>query len=223
MTVHLQRQLESLKHMVRELGARVQGAFADSIRSLRERNATLARRIIRQDSEINRMEVDIEEECLHTLALYQPVAFDLRYVVAVLKINSDLERIADLAVNICEQVAFLAEEPEIDSVPYDLEGMIQRVDRMVIQSLESMVNVDPELADHVRDADDEVDQIHRAMYQKIEDAIQTRPDQTSQMILMLNLSRNLERIADLAVNIAEDVMYLSRGDIARHRPHTTAS
>ncbi len=162
------------------------------------------------------MEVEIEEECLHTLALYNPVANDLRFVVSVLKINGDLERIADKAVNIAEQVSGLIESPLVDTLPFDFLGQSERVRSMLKKSLDALVHADAELADWVRRTDDQVDKVHREMGRSVKQAIREHPDQVDGLLTLWSLSRQLERIADHAVNIAEDVIYMVKGDILRH-------
>lgn len=215
MTIHLQRQIDKLKWRILSLGALVERALENAIRAVEQRDINLAHQVVAGDEEIDQMEVDIEEECLHTLALNQPVAFDLRFVVAVLKINNELERIADMATNIAEQAIFLADESPID-VPFELDTMSMHVRDMLRRSLQSLVDVDAAMADRVRAADDQVDEIHRRMYEQVEGVMRERPHQVPQLIHMMNLSKQLERIADQCVNIAEDVIYMARGDILRH-------
>ena len=216
MVIHQQRQFDKLKQLIRDLGQRTQEQLDAAMQAAEARDQDLARQVIANDDAINRMEIEIEEECLHTLALYQPVAFDLRYVVSVLKINNDLERIADQAVNIAEQARFLSAEPPVELVPYDMRGMAQRVKAMLRDALEALVQMDADRADRVRDDDEEVDAIHRKMYANVERAIMAHPEQAPQLIHLMNISRQLERTADLTVNIAEDVLYTVRGDIIRH-------
>ena len=217
MSVHLQRQIEKLKKMILSLGAMVEESFEGAIRSIDTRDTVLAKKIIDADEQIDMMEIDIEEECLHTLALHQPVAFDLRYVVAVLKINNELERIADLAANVAEQANFLVHNPRLDTTPYDLPRMATMVRSMLKRSLDALVKIDPDLARSVVLMDDEVDEIHRQMYRDVEQSIRDNPDRLEPLINLLNISRQMERIADHAVNIAEDVMYMAMGEILRHR------
>lgn len=217
MTIHLQRQIDRLKQRILALGSMVETAVKNATKAVEERDVKLAQAVIDGDRAIDMMEIEVEEECLSTFALHQPVAFDLRYVVAVLKINNDLERIADQASNIAEQVQFLADEAPIDIVPFDVQGMSRRVKQMLQKALESLVNVDDALAREVCESDDEVDNIHRHMYDHVIAAISDHPDQTQQLIHMMSISRNLERIADLATNIAEDVIYMSQGHILRHK------
>ncbi|MEX0655847.1 MAG: phosphate signaling complex protein PhoU [Phycisphaeraceae bacterium] len=222
MSAHFQRQITNLKQTILALGAQVEQAVQRAIEAVHERDPDLAQRVIDGDEQIDMLEVDLEEECLHTLALHQPVAFDLRYVIAVLKINNELERIGDLAVNIAQQAMFLAEQAQPPHT-FDMQAMSGLVRRMVKQSLDALVNIDPALAERVREQDDEVDAIHRAMYQKVEAAIAADVAHTEQYIHMLSVSRNLERMADHAVNVAEDVVYMARGEILRHTPKPDAS
>jgi phosphate transport system protein len=221
MSHHQQRQIDKLKKMILSLGGLVEESVEGAIRAVENRDTDLAAQIIEGDAQIDLAEIDIEEECLHTLALYQPVAFDLRYVVSVLKINNELERIADLAVNIAEQACFLAMEPPLPAPPFDLLGEMRKVRSMLQRSLDALVEMDTELAEWVRRTDDEVDDVHRKMYVHVEQAIRREPDRVAVLINLLNVSRHLERIGDHAVNIAEDVIYMSRGHILRHsREHT---
>ena len=144
------------------------------------------------------------------------LANDLRFVVSVLKINSDLERIADKAVNIAEQVSSLIESPLVDTVPFDFLSQSERVRSMLKKSLDALVNSDAELADYVRRMDDQVDKVHRELARGVKQAIREHPDQVDGLLTLWTLSRQLERIADHAVNIAEDVIYMAKGDILRH-------
>jgi len=215
MSVHLQRQFDRLKKSILSLGTMVEELVDAAIRAVETHDERLADQVIADDRQIDLTEIEVEEECLHTLALHQPVAFDLRFVVAVLKINSDLERIGDLAVNIADQARYLASESRV-AIPFDLPGMARVVRGMLKQSLDALVNIDMELAAAVRKRDDEVDAIHREMYDLVEQAIRENPHQIGQHIHLLSISRHLERIADHCVNIAEDVEYMARGDISRH-------
>jgi phosphate transport system protein len=220
MSHHLQRQIDKLKKLILSQGAEVEQMVEHAIRSVESRDTALAARVIEGDAKIDLDEIEIEEECLHTLALYQPVAFDLRYVISVLKINNQLERIADLAVNIAEQACFLAQEAPLDFGPFNLIGEMRKVRSMLQRSLDALVEIDVEMAESVRRSDDEVDEVHRQMYVHVEQAIRRTPDRVACLINLLNVSRNLERIGDHTVNIAEEVIYCARGHILRHsRPH----
>jgi phosphate transport system protein len=171
--------------------------------------------MIKADEEVNRLEVDLEEECLKILALHQPVANDLRMIVAILKINSTLERIADQAVNISERALAVARSPII-ACPLNLDGMAEKVISMLEKALDSLVNADMKLAHTVLALDDEVDTIHSQNYQVFKDYIRKNPETIDTVLNFLTVSRHLERVADLATNIAEDVIYLHQGTIVRH-------
>jgi phosphate transport system protein len=220
MSVHLHRQMRQLNSMVQAMGESVGQVVHQAIQAVQQRDPKLAQQIIENDANIDAQEVELEEECLHTLALYQPVANDLRLVISTLKINNDLERIGDLAVNIAELARALAQlAPE--ELPFDLHGMAEQVRSMVDDSIQSLIHVDAATAERVRRRDDEVDRMHRTTYSRIESVIRQDPELVQSYIYLLSVSRNLERIADHAVNIAEDVIYLERGEILRHeRPST---
>ncbi len=216
MPVHLHRELDRLKKRILSLGAEVEQAVRLATRSLDSRDGTLAAQVIEGDLHIDHLEVDLEEECLKVLALYQPVAIDLRFIVAVLKINSGLERIADLAVNIAERASFLAAQRRAE-IPFDFVTMSEKAQGMLRKSLDALANLDADLAYQVCASDDEVDTMNREMYRLVQDAIRRHPAQLENLIHMLSASRHLERIADLATDIAEDVVYMVKGEIIRHR------
>ena len=216
MPKHLQREIENLKKKILALGARIETTVHEAIRSIEERDAVLAQKIIDDDIQIDDFEVEVEEDCLKILALHQPVAIDLRFIVAVLKINNDLERIGDLAVNIAERSVFLASVPQV-SAAFDFARMSRKTESMLNKSLDALVNMSSELAHEVCIDDDEVDNINRQMYLKIQEVIQKEPDKIASLIHLLSVSRHLERIADHATNIAEDVIYMIDGKIVRHK------
>jgi phosphate transport system protein len=216
MPLFLQRQINTLRKMLVSLGTACEEQVRDSIRSITDRDVALADRVIEGDKKIDLLEIDIEEECLHTLALHQPVAFDLRYVVAVLKMNNDLERIGDHAKSIAERAKALAGLAQIDEMPLDLPGMARRAEQMLRHALDAVINIDVELAREVRVLDDEVDIMHAGMYRRAIELMQQHPDQTEQLIHFISVSRMLERISDHATNIAKDVLYITEGEIPRH-------
>ena len=172
----MQRQIEVLKQKILLVGTLVEDAIAKAISALVNRNGDLARSIIERDDEIDRMEVDVEEECLKVLALYQPVAADLRFVVAVLKINNDLERMGDLAGNIAKRVAYLASHERIE-LPAEFRGMAAQGQSMVRRSLNALVNRDTLIARQIRDDDDEVDAMQRIIRDRIETRFARMPEQ----------------------------------------------
>ncbi|MBD3380898.1 MAG: phosphate signaling complex protein PhoU [candidate division Zixibacteria bacterium] len=216
MSVHLHREITSLKKSILSLSAMVEEKVWKSVRALTDRDENLAKSVIEADIEIDKMEVRIEEDCLKILALHQPVAIDLRFIVAVLKINNDLERIGDLAVNIAIRCVALANMSRVDPPP-DFQIMAKKTKEMLKKSLDALVNMDTELAMKVREADDEVDEINRLMYEHIKGLISKDLSLLDAAIHLLIVSRNLERIADLATNIAEDVTYMTEGKIVRHQ------
>jgi phosphate transport system protein len=216
MSVRLHHEMNQLKKSILTLGASVEEALYLAVKSLHERDEKTAQKVIETDEEIDGMEVDLEEECLKLLALHQPVATDLRFIVAVLKINNDLERIGDLAVNIAERARFLAVQPPVN-VQLDFPAMADAVQKMVKNSLDALVNMNTGLACEVIEADDLVDNMNRDMYRLIQDAIAKNPGQLESLIHLLSTSRHLERIADQTTNIAEDVIYMTEGKIVRHK------
>ncbi|MEM1445636.1 MAG: phosphate signaling complex protein PhoU [Planctomycetota bacterium] len=216
MSIFLERQVDRLKKQVLALGTLCEESVRDAVTAVLKRDVDLADRVIERDKQIDLAEVDLEEECLHTLALNQPVAFDLRYVVAVLKINNDLERIGDHSKNIAGQAIALAEEAELDQMPYDLRTMSQHVTDMLRDALDALVTLDTEKARSVRKQDDQVDRINANMYDAVIAAMRRDPHRMEQLVHFMSISKQLERIADHACNIAKDVLYMAEGEILRH-------
>lgn len=216
MPKHLQRELETLKKKLLRFGVKTEEAVRDSVLSIDKLDANLASAVIDGDIEMDNMEIEIEEDCLKILALHQPVAIDLRFIVAVLKINSDLERIGDLAVNIAERAVFISTQQPLD-VSLHISDMGKKAQLMLRQSLDALVNLDSALAHQVCRSDDAVDALNKKMYLTVQDEILKRPEQIQSLIHLLSASRHLERIADHATNIAEDVIYMIEGQIVRHR------
>ncbi len=215
MTSHMARETEKLKRRLLTLSADVEETYLLAVRSLEEMDGELAKKVAASDDRIDRQEVDLEEECLKVLALHQPVANDLRFIVSVLKINNDLERIADMSVNIAERALDLMQYKPME-IPFEFSSMSQKVYSMVKKSLDSLVNLDLLEAHEVIALDDEVDALHHKSYGLVIEQIRKQPDCIEPLISYLVVSRYLERIADLATNIAEDVHYLIEGDIVRH-------
>ncbi|MCE5268708.1 MAG: phosphate signaling complex protein PhoU [Planctomycetaceae bacterium] len=216
MSVHLQREIEKLKKSILALCAIVEEQVQVAMRAMLDRDSTLALRVEQRDDDIDRREVEIEEECLKILALHQPVATDLRFIVAAMKINNDLERIGDLAVNIARKAVAAAAEPAVE-VPFDIAGMGEKTEAMLRDSIDAMVNMDARLAVEVCRRDDEVDRLKHQIRAGAEERIGREPQKVGPLLRLLAVSRNLERIADCATNIAEDAIYISEGRIIRHR------
>ena len=216
MTRHIERQIDQLKERILHVGTLVEEAISKSITALINRDASLAQRVMASDEEIDRMEVEVEEECLKILALYQPVAADLRFVVAVLKINNDLERMGDLAKNIAKRVSQLAAGRPCP-LPPEIRMMAMQTQEMVKQSLDAVVNADPALARQVREEDDAVDAARQKIRRRVMQTLQEGTDDVESLLRMNSVSKHIERIADMATNVAEDVIYMVEGEIVRHR------
>jgi phosphate transport system protein len=212
---HFDRELEKLKKRILSLGALVEERVYLAIKAIESRDSDLAARIIQSDYEIDETEVEVEEECLKILALYQPVAIDLRFIVAVIKINNDLERIGDEAVNIAERIQSIAKRSTF-SFHFDYTEMAEIAAAMLKQSLDALVNMDIDTAFRVITMDDEVDDIQSRAYSEIKQAMREHPEEMTYLINLYLISRHLERVADHATNIAEEVVYLIEGEIIRH-------
>ena len=208
-------ELDRLEKHLLTLTAVVEESVQLAIKALEDCNYDLAKKVVDNDAQVNRMEVELEEECLKVLALHQPVANDLRIIVAILKINNDLERIADQAANISERAIAICEIGNGKN-RLNIDEMAKKVLDMLEKSLDSLVNADLETARAVLDLDDEVDTIHSQNYQAFKSHVRQDPESVDQLLNYLTVTRHLERIADLATNIAEDVIYLNEGDIIRH-------
>jgi len=216
MTSILHKEMAYLEKQLLALTAMVEESVQLSFQALVKRDIVLAEKLIKSDEEINRMEVTLEEECLKILALHQPVANDLRMIVAVLKINNNLERIADQAVNISERALEIAKEPRI-TCPLNLNDMAKKVLAMLEKALDSLVNADLELAKDVLELDEDVDNLHGRNYQLFKDYIRQHPETIDTVLNYLTVSRHLERVADLATNIAEDVIFIVSAKDVRHQ------
>jgi phosphate transport system protein len=217
MSKHLERDLDDLQRDLLVLAASVEEAVHRAVRALQERDTVLAQQVIDGDNAIDEEENHVEEECLKILALHQPVAVDLRRIGAALKINTDLERMADLAEDIAERALRLAELPDI-AIPHDLQRMTDITVTMVRQSLDAFVNLDAKHARQVCRLDDEVDRLNSAIIDELLHLMQSDQAMVEPGMSLFSATRHLERIADHATNIAEDVVYLVEGEIIRHRP-----
>ena len=215
MARHFQKELEKVKKMILSLGAMVEERVRQAWKAIETIDPAIAAQIIKTDHEIDEMEVEIEEECLKIMALHQPVAIDLRFLIAVIKINNDLERIADEAVNIAERIATL-DKHRTEKFFFDYEPMAAETEQMLKLSLDALVNMDVDLAFKVVTMDDEVDEIHRQAYRLIREEMSGHPEQIIFLMNYYLISRHLERIADHATNVAEEVIYLIEGEIVRH-------
>jgi len=213
---HLQREIDKLKRKLLALSAVVEESLRQAFTAVERRDATLASEVIERDHEIDEIEVDVEEDCLKVLALYQPVARDLRFIIAVVKIDNELERIGDMAVNIAERAQQLAALPATP-IPSELFVMAEKTQAMLERALDALVKSDTTLAKLVLVADDEVDDLYVDVIERLKDGIRRAPEALDALVTVFAVARYLERLADHATNVAEDVIYMNEGEIARHK------
>lgn len=216
MSVHMQRELERLKKLFLGVSTMAEENLRASVKAALDRDRTLAHHAIEKDHDIDRAEVGVEEECLKLLALYQPVANDLRYIIAILKINHDLERVGDLAVNIAERALILSESTLQDR-DFGLRDLASKAQAMLSRSLDAMFNYNVQLAKEVWLSDDGIDDANRRIIADIEGEIERNPKNIHGLLALIGVSRTLERVADHATNISKDVIYMIAGEIVRHR------
>lgn len=216
MTKHLDRELDSLRRdLISQFGL-VEQMILTAVRALAERRAELADEVISQDTIIDANDIKFEEECLKLLALHQPVAKSMRWLFTVVKVNNELERMADLSCNIAERAKSLQQYP-LFPVPDELDDMAAGATRMVKNALDSFIEDDVAKARAVIAADDEIDRKNRIVIELLHEMMRDNPDYITPAVHCFSASRHLERIADLAVNISEEVIYLVLGDIVRHQ------
>ena len=221
MARHIFRDLEDLHKHVLTMCSKVEALMHRAVDGLQARDAKLAAQLAIADKEIDAMDVRIEEECLKILALHQPVAVDLRRTAAVLRIVSELERVADLAVNISERACGISDFPELP-VPPKLSEMSRIALDMLHRSIDAFVNLDSEDARQVCLDDDQVDDLNVEILSEIKQTMQGSPYLIDPGMHLFSATRHLERVADHATNIAEDVVYLVEGEIIRHRPRNVS-
>lgn len=214
MTNQLTRAIHKIKKEILSLGAMVEDRFKKTIYAVKTNDLEQAVQIIETDYLVDAQEVEVEEECLRTLALYHPVATDLRLITAVIKINNDLERIADYAVNIARR--FQISGQNSDSFQYDYTAMAEQAIKMLKLSLDALVSLDGNLAYKVREMDEEVNTMRNEAYSVMKQAIRKNPEKVEEIINMYLISRHIERVGDHTKNIAEEVIYLIDGEIIRH-------
>ena len=212
---HLQRESDRLKRKILALGALVEESLRLAFQAIEQRDAAKARRVIATDLLIDQNEVEIEEECLKILALYQPVAGDLRFVAAVIKINSELERIGDLAENIARRALDLLDEYPVPAPP-TVAVMADRASTILEHALDALVRQDAVMARDVMVADREIDALYGQLLEELKIILRGDPEHLDAIVLLFNVARYLERLADHATNIAEDVLYMVEGEIQRH-------
>ena len=219
MTKLFRDELEKIKKKILSLSSLVEESVEKAVLSLVKNDRSLAEEVIENDHLIDTLEVEVEEDCLKVMALYQPVAIDLRFLVAVLKINNDLERIADISANIADRCIYLFKEAEL-KMPFDLEGMADKTRNMLKKSLSSLIEQDVDMANEVIREDDEIDEINRKVYLEVYRQIKKDPSMTEALSRCGAIAKFLERISDYSTNIAEDVIYMVDAKIVRHKPES---
>ncbi len=217
MYTHLKKDLDKLRTQILKVATSVEENLRKTMKALKTLSLPMAKEVQEADKLIDKLEVETEEECLKILALHQPVAGDLRYVITVLKINNELEHIGDLAVNIAEKVSYILETKiKLERVPFDMETMTSRTLYMLKTAIDAFLHSDVELAIGVCKDDEIIDNENRQSYVNIEQDLKTNPQNVHININYLTVSKTLERIADLCTNIASDVIYMNSALIARH-------
>jgi len=212
---HFVEDLETLKTKLLEMGSLVESAIQRSIRAVTQKDRGAAEQVFMNEARINAIEIEIDDFAISLLALQQPMAADLRLIVAALKINTDLERMGDLAVNIAQRAMSLMEGPVIKPM-IDIPHIAGLVQSMVRKALDAFVHRDADLARSVLSSDDAVDNMRTACYHELVSFMEQDPQHIQQALALLWITRNLERIADHSTNIAEDVLFLVKGVDVRH-------
>ncbi|PYQ06063.1 MAG: phosphate transport system regulatory protein PhoU [Acidobacteria bacterium] len=212
---HFEEELQALKNRLLNMGALVEERVHDATHALIERRLDTAERIIGSDQDVNDLQIEIDERCLRLLALQQPMASDLRLITAAMKINADLERIGDQAVNIAEQAVRILAHPPLKPI-IDLPRMAEISERMTRESLDAFVRKDAKLARAILARDDEVDQLKDQVFRVLLTYMMADPGTIERALGLILISRHLERIADHATNIAEDVIFVVEAKDVRH-------
>ncbi|OPY15579.1 MAG: hypothetical protein A4E70_02513 [Syntrophus sp. PtaU1.Bin005] len=214
-STHYEKELQELKDGLLYLGGLAENAIKNALQALVERNSELARRVIADDAAIDQLDSENEDRCIRILALRQPAARDLRFIATAIKINGHLERIGDMAVNIAEKVLLLNEEPQLK--PYvDIPRMAEITQKMIRQSLDSLIREDVDLADQVRREDETVDNLNEQVFRELLTFMIQDPRTIRTALLIMQIAKNLERISDHAEGIADMVIYLVTGKSVRH-------
>jgi len=213
--IRFHQELDELKHRILSMAGMAEQAIDLAVQAYAQRDLALCKRVLDNESSINRSEREVDELAVDLLAMQQPMAVDLRFILAVIKINADLERVGDQAVNIAQRVMNMIEMEPAD-LPVDIPAMAARVRTMVRDALRAFIEGDTELAKHVLEGDDEIDRMNKEAFAELSRCMQTKPDSAVQALDALSIARNLERVADHATNIAEDVIFWVRGADVRH-------
>ncbi len=216
------QELEELKHRILAMAGMAEQAVDLAVQAYSQRDIAMCQRVLNNEPAINRAEREVDEFAVDLLAMKQPMAIDLRFILAVIKINADLERVGDQAVNIAQRVLHMVEYAPKD-LPVDIPAMASKVRKMVRDALQCFIEGDADEAKRVLEADDEVDRMNKEAFANLSALMQEHPDSAAQALDALSIARNLERVADHATNIAEDVIFWIRGADVRHHAGQSAS
>ncbi len=219
MEIHFDEELKLLKQKLLWMADTAQSMIGQAVKALSDRKASLVDQVLLTEKKVNQMEVEIEEEAIRLLARRQPIAKDLRLLVALLKINGNIERIADQACNISETALYVLQEPPLQIPLVDIPQMAVFVQKMVKDSIHAFVHHDPALAQNVCERDDEVDWINDQIFRVLLTHMMENPRVITRAVDIILISRNLERIADHATNIGEEVVFIEQGRNIRHHIH----
>jgi len=211
----LHDELQHLKHILLRMSGMVEHAINMSVHSLLDNDESLARKVIESDHAIDMLEMEIDEMCLRLLALHQPVAIDLRFIIASTKINTDLERMGDLAVNIAERALYLIHKPQIDA-GIDLKRMSDFAQKMARESLDALVQSDSMKAREICRSDDLLDDMNRQALTLLAAYMENHPEAVKSAVHLLLITRHLERIGDMATNICESIVFMTEGRSIKH-------
>jgi phosphate transport system protein len=219
---HFEQELEKLKAKLLEMSALVESAIYRSVQGVVEKNEELAQQVLRNEARVNQLEIEIDDMAIGLLALQAPLAVDLRLITAAIKINNDLERMGDLSASIAQSALALIREPVIRPM-IDIPHIAGLAQSMVRKALDAFVNRDADMARSVLASDDAVDNMRTASFHELMSFMEKNPQQIPQALWLLSVIRNLERVADHATNIAEDVLYMVKGiDVRHHNEERTA-
>lgn len=215
---HFDQQLGALRKNLIQMASLVETAIANAVKSLIERDSKLAQGVIKSDEDIDSLELEIDKQCVDLLALRQPLAIDLRFITSSIKITNNLERMGDLAVNIAERVIPLSQEPQLKPL-IDIPRMATITQTMVKDSIDAFVNRDTELARSVYERDSTVDALNDQIFRELLTYMMQDPRNITRAVHLVLISRHLERIADHSTNIAEEVVYIVKAKVVKHRSY----
>jgi len=215
---HFDQQLAALRKNLIQMASVVETSIANAVKSLIERDSELARLVVQSDEKVDALELEIDKQCVDLLALRQPLAIDLRFITSSIKITNNLERMGDLAVNIAERVIPLCQEPQLKPL-IDIPRMATITQTMVKDSIDAFVNKDTDLARSVYERDSTVDALNDQIFRELLTYMMQAPGNITRAVHLILISRHLERIADHSTNIAEEVVYIVKAKVVKHRSY----